>query len=92
MKVGKDGAPMEVVKSINLKDNPTDDWTIASVDLTPYKDAGYIQIGLMIRGVHNTDTETWSVPIDNIRVINQVAKDVRIAAVANPEKFWQERL
>lgn len=86
MKVGKDGAPMEVVKSINLKDNPTDDWTIASVDLTPYKDARYIQIGLMIRGVHNTDTETWSVPIDNIRVINQVAKDVRIAAVANPEK------
>lgn len=84
LKVGRDGAPMEVAKSIDLKENPTDDWTIATVDLAPYKDAKYIQVGLMVRGVHNTETETWSVPIDNIRVINQVAKEVRLVAVSAP--------
>lgn len=84
LKVGADGGEMEVAKSINLKEEPTDDWTLASVDLAPYKSARYIQVGIMIRGVHNTDTETWSVPVDNIRVIDQVARDMRTVVVDYP--------
>ncbi len=86
LKVGADGAVPAVVKSIDLKENPTTGWTIATVDLTPYKGAKYVQVGLMIRGVHNTDDETWSVPIDNIRVIDLLPRNVRIAAVNAPAK------
>lgn len=86
LKVGADGAVPEVVKAIDLKENSTDDWTLASIDLTPYKSAKYVQVGLMIRGVHNTDTETWSVPIDNIRVIDLMPKNVRIVNTNAPAK------
>lgn len=79
MSVGVDGQELSTVNSINLKENPAGAWTLATVDLTPYKDATYIQIGIMIRG----DRGTYAA-IDNVRVIDQTEKKLRIAAVDAP--------
>lgn len=86
MMLAKDGEPFQVARTINLKENPTDDWTLASLDLTPWSDARYIQVELRIRAVHNTDEYVWSVPIDNIRIRDLADSDLRLTAFKAPEK------
>lgn len=81
-----DGNAIAPVKTIDLKENPTDDWTLCRVDLASYKNNRYIQVGLRINAIHNDDEHTWSVPVDNIRVIDLVEKDVRVSAIAAPAK------
>lgn len=81
-----DGAEISPIKTIDLKANPTDGWTLCSVDLAPYKKNRYIQIGLRMRAIHNDDEHTWSVPIDNIRVIDLVENDLRVSGVAAPAR------
>ena len=85
-KLGVDGGDMKVISSIDLKENPTDDWTLARIDLSPYKSAGYIQVGIMLRAVHNTDEAIWSVPFDNLRVIDLKDEALRISAVSIPDQ------
>lgn len=84
--LGVDGAAIDAVKTIDLKENSTDEWTLCRVDLAPYKNNKYIQVGLRIKAIHNDDEHTWSVPVDNIRVIDLVENDVRVSGVATPAK------
>ncbi|MGN0232104.1 MAG: DUF6383 domain-containing protein [Muribaculaceae bacterium] len=49
-------------------------------DLAAFKDARYIRVEIALRAIHNTDELTWSVPVDNIRVLYSTT-DVR------PESF-----
>ncbi len=81
-KLGVDGGELTAIHSIDLKENPTDDWTLARIDLTPYKSAKYVQIGVMLRAIHNTDENIWSVPFDNLRVIDLQDEALRVS-VAN---------
>lgn len=91
-KVAADGGDFEAVKSINLKEEPTEGWTLCRIDLAPYKSARYIQIGFLLRAVHNTDDAIWSVPVDNIRVIDlqEQALRVSVASIAQSVKAGEE--
>jgi len=82
--ISADGGEWATVKTIDLKETPTDDWTMCHVDLNAYKDAEYIQIELRMRAIHNDDEHTWSVPFDNIRIIDVVDKDMRLVALTAP--------
>lgn len=84
-KVGVDGAPMQVVHSIDMKENPTDGWTLARIDLSPYRSSRYITVGVLFRAIHNDDEHIWSVPFDNMRVIDLADKALRFSAVSIPE-------
>lgn len=81
-----DGAPIAPVKTIDLKENPTSDWTLCRIDLAPYKNNKYIQVGLQVVAVHNDDEHSWSVPVDNIRIIDLVDNDLRVSALSAPSK------
>ncbi len=83
--LGVDGGEMQAVHSIDLKENPTDDWTLARIDLAPYKSANYIQVGVMMRAIHNTDENIWSVPFDNMRVIDLKDEAIRVSASKIPD-------
>lgn len=74
------------MKTIDLKETPTTDgWTLASVPLNAYKDSKAIQFELRLRAIHNDDNNTWSVPIDNIRIRDVVDKDLRLVSMDAPE-------
>lgn len=85
VKVGADGEEPAAIKSIDLKQNPTDAWTLARIDLSAYKSAGYIQAGVMLRAVHNTDENIWSVPFDNFRIIDLKDEALRVSAADIPD-------
>lgn len=85
-KLGVDGGEMKAIRSIDLKENPTDDWTLARIDLSPYKSANYIQIGVMLRAIHNTDENIWSVPFDNLRVIDLKDEALRVSVASIPDE------
>lgn len=84
--VAAGSSPFEVVNSIDLKENPTSDWTLCRTDLSAYKSAPYVRFELRVRSVHNTAETTWSVPIDNIRIRDLVDSDLRLAALSAPAK------
>lgn len=73
---------LEVVKTIDLKTNPTTDWTLASIPLSDYKQVGTINFEIRLTATHNDDLNTWSVPIDAIAVRDLVATDVRIVSAS----------
>lgn len=83
-RIAVDGKPFETVRSIDLKENSTDGWTLCRIDLSEYKSARYIQVGVMVRAIHNTDDTTWSVPMDNIRVIDLKPTDMRVSYLTGP--------
>ncbi len=76
----------ETVRSIDMKEEPTDGWTRCRVPLDGYKDSGAVQVELRVRAIHNTDETTWSVPIDNIRIRNLVDCNVSVVSVQAPLK------
>lgn len=82
--ISRDGGDFEVVKGIDFKAEPTQDWTLYRVDLSSYKNSKYIQIELRLTAKDNTEETMWSVPVDNIRVIDLAAKDVRVSTLAAP--------
>lgn len=82
--VAADGGPMETVKTIDLKENPTTGWTLGQVDLSAYKSSKYIRFGIRLRAIHNTETATWSVPLDNICLHDLATQDLRLSAVNAP--------
>lgn len=72
------------VKAIDLKSNPADGWTLARVPLDDFKAAGTVQAEILLRAVHNTETETWSVPFDNISIHDLAVPSLRLLAVSAP--------
>lgn len=85
-KLGVDGGEMKVINTIDLKENSTDDWTLARIDLSPYKSANYIQVGVMFRAIHNTEENIWSVPFDNFRVIDLKDEAIRVSVASIPDE------
>ncbi|MCH5346587.1 MAG: choice-of-anchor J domain-containing protein [Muribaculaceae bacterium] len=85
--VSVDGGDFKVAKSINLKEQPTDDWTLCRVDLTPYADARYVQIEVRVNAVHNDDEHTWSVPLDNLSLHSLVDIDAAVSITSAPSKI-----
>ena len=79
--VAREGGDFETARDIDLKTDATDGWTLCRVDLAPYKTAKYIRVGVRMTAIHNDDEHTWSVPLDNIRVIDLQDVDLRIAYV-----------
>lgn len=82
--VAADGGDFEVIRAIDLKQEPTDDWTLCRIDLSRYRQSRYIQIELRLTAIHNDDEYMWSVPIDNIRVRNLVDNDLRLVCAVAP--------
>lgn len=79
------GTTFEVVKTIDLKESPAAEWTLAQIDLKPFLAKPSIQIELRLRAIHNDDTHTWSVPVDNIRVRDLVQSDLNIVSLKMPD-------
>ncbi|MDE6801954.1 MAG: hypothetical protein K2J06_04220, partial [Muribaculaceae bacterium] len=57
---------LKVAKTIDLKENPATDWTLAQIPLDSYKANGAIQFEIRMLANHNDDEHTWSIPLDNI--------------------------
>ncbi len=84
--VGTDCENLTIEKTINLQEAPTDDWTLARIPLDGFKNQGAVMFELRFTAAHNDDEHTWSIPVDNIRVIDLSATDVRIVAMTGQEK------
>lgn len=82
--VAENGGEFKAVKTIDLKADPTDGWTLCRVPLDAYKNSPYVQIEIRLRAVHNTDETTWSLPLDNIRIRDLVETDLRLVGVSVP--------
>lgn len=77
--VAAGSAEFETVKTIDLKAAPTDDWTLCRIPLSAYKAKKYVCVGFRMTAIHNTDETTWSVPVDNFRVIDLADTDLRLS-------------
>lgn len=71
---------LEVIKTIDLKENPTTGWTLARIPLSEYKAVGAVNFEIRLTATHNDDESTWSVPIDAIAVRDLVETDMRIVS------------
>lgn len=77
---------LAVANSIDLKENPTTGWTLARIPLSEYKAKGGIQFEIRLSAIHNDDTTTWSVPLDNIRVRDLAPADLHIVSAYIPKQ------
>lgn len=77
---------LQVVKQINLKDQPTTDWTLCRISLAEYKALGAVSFGFRLTAIHNTETTSWSVPVDHFSIHDNVDCDLRLASITAPEK------
>lgn len=77
--VAREEGDFETVRDIDLKAEPTAGWTLCRVPLDAYKSARYVRVGFRMTAVHNTDETTWSVPVDNFRVIDLADVDLRLS-------------
>ena len=75
--VSADGGNFVTAHTLDLKENPTDGWTLCRVPLDAYKDCRFIQVELRLTAAHNDDEYTWSVPLDNIRIRDLAQSDLR---------------
>lgn len=66
------------LRTIALKDAPTDDWTLCRVPLDEFKTDGTVRVALRLTATDNTDTEMWSVPLDHISIHDLVEKDLAL--------------
>ena len=73
------------LRTIALKDAPTDDWTLCRVSLDDFKADGTVRIALRLTATDNTDTEMWSVPLDHISIHDLVEKDLAVRGLDVPE-------
>lgn len=76
--VAREDGEFETVRDIDLKAEPTTGWTLCRVPLDAYKSARYVRVGYRMTAIHNTDETTWSVPVDNFRVIDLADVDMRL--------------
>lgn len=72
---------MDLVETVDLKANPTDKWTLARVPLNSIADKSGVMFEIRFVARDNDDEHIWSVPIDNIRVHNLDAADVRLVTL-----------
>lgn len=79
-----DGGAFADARVIDLQQSPTDDWTLCRIDLTPYLSSRYVQVGLRMRAIHNDEEHTWSVPLDNMRIIDLADCDLRVSWIKAP--------
>lgn len=77
---------MNQISSIDLKENPTDDWTQARIPLDTFKPMGAVMFELRFVAAHNDDEHMWSIPVDNIRIRNLDETDVRIVTFEGTQK------
>lgn len=73
---------LEVVHTIDLKENPTQGWALCRVPLTDYKAAGAVNFEIRLTATHNDDEHTWSVPLDAIAVRDLVETDLSITSAS----------
>lgn len=73
---------LSTVKSIDLKENPTQGWTLCRIPLDAYKEAGAVNFEIRLTATHNDSEHTWSVPIDAIAVRDLVATDLGIVTAS----------
>lgn len=85
--IAKGAGEFVKARSIDLKEESTSGWTLCRIALDEYKDAPYIRIKFRLVSIHNTETETWSVLMDNIRVRDLREQDLRISAVKAPQEL-----
>lgn len=83
---GHELGDLELAISFDLKAKPTSDWTLASVPLDAYKAKGAVMFEIRFVAAHNDDEHTWSVPVDNIRVRDLDATDVRLVNLLGTTK------
>lgn len=84
---GKSISNLSVVRSIDFKQTPTNDWTKYSVSLKDFISVGSINIELRLRAIHNDDEHTWSVPIDNIRVRDALENNLAVSFYNTPAEI-----
>lgn len=75
-----------VVKTIDLKSQPTDGWTLARIPLDEFKASGAVQFEIRLTAVHNDEEHTWSVPFDNIRIRDLAETELRLVSFSAPAK------
>lgn len=73
------------VSEINLKENPTTGWTLARVPLSSYKESGAVQFEIRLTATDNSDSNTYSVPFDNISIRDLKDRSARFVTISNPE-------
>lgn len=79
------GTPiLKTIKSIDLKEEPAEEWTLCCIDLKPYQSAGYVQIGLLMRAGEDLS----GTAVDNVRVIDLKDQDMRISAASAPASVY----
>ncbi|MBD5368844.1 MAG: hypothetical protein HDR83_06260 [Bacteroides sp.] len=77
---------LSVVKTIDLKENPVKEWTLAQISLDDYKAKGAVQFEIRLLANHNDDEYTWSVPLDNICIRDLAGNALRVFPVNSPAK------
>lgn len=86
--VTTDGNEFKVAKTLDLKANPTTGWTLCSVSLKDYAAAPFVQIEFRVTARDNvdngTEAQTWSVPLDNIRIRDNASSDLRLISLSAP--------
>ncbi len=82
--VGPSIDEMQVVRTIDFMQTPTDGWTLFSTPLTDFIPAGAVNFELRLRAVHNDDEHTWSIPLDNIRVRDILSHNLTVASLTAP--------
>lgn len=69
------------LRTIALKDAPTDDWTLCRVPLDDFKADGTVRVALRLTATDNTETEICSVPLDHISIHDLVEKDLNMRSL-----------
>ncbi|MBD5366116.1 MAG: hypothetical protein HDR82_03740 [Bacteroides sp.] len=75
---GHEIGDMTNIAAIDLKANPTADWTLARLPLDAFKEMGAVMFEIRFVAAHNDDEHMWSIPLDNICVRNLDDNDIRI--------------
>lgn len=76
--VAAGASDLALVKTINLKENPTDGWSLCRIPLADYKPAGAVNFEIRLTAVHNDNEHTWSVPLDAVVVRDLVDTDLAV--------------
>lgn len=72
----------DIEGSTVYRDNGTTGWRLYKVDLTPWKDAGFVRIAF--KGKSEGQASMY---IDNIRIGSAVATDAEVTSVTGPSRF-----
>lgn len=88
--IARDGGEFETAKSIDLKANPADDWTLCQIPLDDCKASRYIQVQFFVTAIDyasGNEAFTLCVPMDNIRVRDMAKSDIALTRVNAPAEI-----